>query len=136
MQTGDRVETKRAPFVSISHAVAWYVRHNPARQKFQNLLEPVRGNKPAAEQFAGEHPNDLHAAVLGAIEAVLDQRDYEHRLVFEFCDIGKPPGLRYHPVEAAELLDMSKRTVYRMLGRVRDDLEHELKRRFLIENDQ
>lgn len=134
MQTGDSAQSRRPPFTGVFHALAWYVRHNPARQKFQNLLEPIRGTKPTAEQFAGEHPNDLHAAVLCAIEAVLDQRDYEHRLVFEFCDIGKPPGLRYHPVEAAELLDMSKRTVYRMLGKVHKDLEHEFKRRLLIEN--
>lgn len=119
-------------FDSVNQAIRWYQTHNPARQKFLNILEPERGNKPQADDFCTENPVFLWINVVGAIEAILCELDRDRRQAFLLCEIGQN-GERVHPVEAAKLFRVHPRTVYRWLQEIREKLEREMQQREILE---
>lgn len=128
--TGESV--KKYPFRSYAQAVAFINYNNPARQKFVNLLEIERGTKPSHEDFSGLTPRDLWASVVAGVKKVLKDYDYHHRLVWCLRNRGDTQK-QLAAEEIAEVLNMQTRTIYRMLRRIREDIERELVRRHLLD---
>lgn len=117
------------PFKDTWDCINYLKRQNPARQKFCNIIEPKKGNKPEYEEFSGDHPYDLFASILQGIEDVLKGFGYYHRKTFEWYALSpEPVGLE----EIAEKLGKSTNAVKKYKYKVLKELQEEFIRRELI----
>lgn len=117
-------------FKSPQKALSYYKHFNPARQKRVNVLERERQNKRIAAQFSGDHPADVWASIILAIKKTLKPYDFSHRYAFNECELRED---RRHPDDVAKELLCSPRAVMKMVRRVMDDLETELRQREVLE---
>lgn len=121
-------------FNSLNSVLTWFINNNPARPKYLNLLEPELGRTFLPDDFAVEHPQRLFSEILNAIHGALVNNPRDARLLFNFCELGRPFGARVHPKDAAKLIHISERAAYRLLKRVKDDLSEDLKRRRILDS--
>lgn len=117
----DTADSREYPIKDVYHAIRWQQFKNPARAKQVNLLEQIRGSKPAHEQFSGLHPHDIYASVVAAIQSVLRRADGRERLVFELYHYRR---LNKHDI--AREISRTYRTVDRILHSLHERLEAEL----------
>lgn len=123
---------KLYPFTSVGQALHWFNWHNPSRQKYVNIFELERGQKPGASHFSGSHPHDIWASICAAISTVLHDFDARSTLMFNLSYRGDRTRQKAAE-ELAEHFGISPRHVNRLISRVLDDLESELIRRGLVE---
>jgi len=119
-------------FASLGSVLAWFLNNNPARQKNLNIFEPDRGGIVLPEDFCVGHPQRCFCEILNSIHGSLSNNCRDARLLFNFCELGRPFGARLHPKDAAELLHISERQAYRLLKRIKDDLREDLQRRNIL----
>lgn len=107
-------------------AITFYLHNSPVRQKSVDVLERTSSSLHPSEDFAGyfggaDSPRDLYAKVLHSIKRSLRPFDLEHRKAFGLYHFS-----RWHVEEIAEHLETTPRKVYRMLDKMRDELERDL----------
>jgi len=113
-------------FKTYRAAISYYLNHSPARQRSINLLERTSSALPQAEDFEGyfggiDSPRDLYAKIVHSLKRTLSEFDTDHRKAFGLYHFS-----RWHVDEIAEVLETSPKKVYRMLNRMRDELERDL----------
>ena len=117
-------------FDDVHQALAYYRYKNPARQQFKNILEQEKHTADIAEQFSGDHPADIWASVVGAIQYTLQSYRFEDRRLFELTELDDD---RLHIDDAAESLFLNKHTAKKRKYKILDELERELMRREIVE---
>lgn len=120
-------------FQTVSQAIVFYIRHNPARQKFFNPFEPEKCGKTAQnEDFSGISSKDLWAKVLHAIIHTLKFHGANSRAVFSrfYRDIDADDFESMDSI--CKDIGISSSTGYKYLNEIHEDLERELIRRGLM----
>lgn len=97
------------------HALAWFNSHNPARQKFPNILENENYEPDLYEQ-----PKWCYLCTL--IYEVLRSQNKIKSLAFKTYALGDM-SKRKHPSEIAVIIGVSERTIRRYIKEVSEDLE-------------
>lgn len=123
-------ETK-CPFKSVGHALSYYNLQNPARARYVNFFEIERFQKAPAEDFSGESPRDIWAAIVLAIGRTVNGLDSDRYWAFIWRNVGDR-AQQLSVEEIAGRLGRSPRTIRRYLRETTDDLEDELIRRELV----
>ena len=121
-----------ATFHSLNSVISWFLANNPARAKYPNIFELEHGGKVLPEDFCTDHPQRLFCEILNAIYGVLNDHPRDARLLFNLCELGRPLGCRIHVSDASKAVRVSERHAYRLLARLRSDLEDDLKRRKIL----
>ena len=122
------------PFSTVTQALNRY-NLNPARAKYVNFFEPEQRGKPYYQDFDKSHPDRVWSRIVRGIFNVLRGYRPEQRAVWWICSIGDRTK-QLHPNDVRDRLKISKRTIYRWLEQINDDIEQEFIRRKLIPNDR
>lgn len=123
------------PFGSVGHALAYYNKSNPARQKHVNFYEPERFHKPQEDDFTGGSPRDVWSSIAIGMGRVMRYSTHEEYWAFTWRFIGDRTEQKSCE-DIAKELGCSVGRVYRMLRKIEERLEREFVRRELIEPQQ
>jgi hypothetical protein len=128
------------PFLTLSACLAFWNNHNPARQRFPNLLEPEGSPRPPTTDFAayfGEGPPSpryLHAAITYIVHRTL--KNYQAHEVQGWTLRNVSPREFTHRipavVEIAKWQRISRSRVYKYLDRIDDELIRKLRHRKIL----
>ena len=124
------MQTRDGVFESLDEALKFFRDKKPARQKFVNVLELEISGRPTYENFSGEHPEDWHKEICGALKAVAKHLGRRKVEAFEYYQI-----YRFPREEVAERYQVNSRTVGKWCWKVRDYLIEELIYRRLLPPD-
>lgn len=127
-------ESPSAPFRNVGHALGFYNAHNPARAKYFYIIEPERGEQEFYTDYCGHAPSDLWASITLGIKKVLADCNSTEVFVFAARNFGDRQS-QLSIDDIAKKIGQSRRNVWRILNRIYDRLDSELKRRDLIAKD-
>lgn len=128
MQTKESVST---PFQSATEALAYINEKNPARAKYHSRIEPETSTRIIIDDFTGQSPKDIFASALAAVVSVLNEWPYVRAWAWSKRNLG--PRSEHWAVEDIALkCGRHKSRIYRWLDAIDDEIQEEMRRRYLI----
>lgn len=124
----------KPPFLSTGHALGFYNDCNPARCRPYNWTEPDSGQKPFNPDFSGLSKSDIWVSIAWAIKHTLEDRPFDEVYIFSCRNFGDRIT-QSSPEQLASDLGWETRKVKKVLRKLYNALEDELKRRELIPKD-
>lgn len=131
-------------FNNIHEALSFYRSSNPCRRPNRSVTcyEPERGSK--SQDLVDNHPPDIHAAILGGIQACKARHKPEVYRAFALYHLGETKRVTdrtgipqeetelFGVAQIAERFGLQRSTIWRWLRKFEADLDAELVRRELI----